>query len=392
METPAPGRHAIQFTGTGSAYFGIWIVNLALTILTFGLYSPWAKVRRLRYFYGNTLVDGSPFEFNGSPVAMLKGRLIAAALLVAYTQSSKVSFSLWAIVVAAIGAALPWLLWKSLRFRLANSSYRGIRFGFDGSLREAYLTFVLPILLFVSPAAFGLLARGQMRTGHAGQAAGWVLGLTGLLSLLSIVIAPWLYLRIKRYQHGNALLGSARFYFSGTAGDSYVLALKAIACAIGAGIVGMLVGGLCGVALFLAMHGPHVADLALGAGGAPSLDWIVPVAAGVVIAYLLVLGIYPIVAALTQNFVWGKTGLDADDFVSTASGLALWRIDIGNFFLVMLTLGLYWPFAVVRNLRYRLSTVRWTGDPATLLAGDAAGKVGATGEEAADLLGFDLGL
>ncbi|MGI9025580.1 MAG: DUF898 family protein, partial [Burkholderiaceae bacterium] len=53
------------FTGTGSEYFKIWIVNLALTLVTLSIYSPWAKVRRLRYFYGNTLLDDSPFEFHG---------------------------------------------------------------------------------------------------------------------------------------------------------------------------------------------------------------------------------------------------------------------------------------------------------------------------------------
>ena len=33
-------------------------------------YSPWAKVRRKRYFYGCTLLEGSSFEYTGSPVAI----------------------------------------------------------------------------------------------------------------------------------------------------------------------------------------------------------------------------------------------------------------------------------------------------------------------------------
>ncbi len=43
-----------KFHGNASEYFGIWIVNILLTIITLSLYAPWAKVRRLRYFYGNT--------------------------------------------------------------------------------------------------------------------------------------------------------------------------------------------------------------------------------------------------------------------------------------------------------------------------------------------------
>ena len=48
----------IRFTGSGSEYFRIWAVNLLLILVTLGLYLPFAKARRIRYFYANTLVDG----------------------------------------------------------------------------------------------------------------------------------------------------------------------------------------------------------------------------------------------------------------------------------------------------------------------------------------------
>jgi uncharacterized membrane protein YjgN (DUF898 family) len=60
-----------EFRGSGAEYFRIWIVNLLLTIVTLGIYSAWAKVRRLRYFYGNTYLDGHSFEFHGRPLAIL---------------------------------------------------------------------------------------------------------------------------------------------------------------------------------------------------------------------------------------------------------------------------------------------------------------------------------
>jgi uncharacterized membrane protein YjgN (DUF898 family) len=55
------------FTGNASEYFRIWIVNLFLTIITIGIYSPWAKVRRLKYFYGNTWLDGHNFDHFKGP-------------------------------------------------------------------------------------------------------------------------------------------------------------------------------------------------------------------------------------------------------------------------------------------------------------------------------------
>ena len=40
----------VIFEGKTSEYFGIWIVNLLLSLLTLGIYSAWAKVRRKKYF------------------------------------------------------------------------------------------------------------------------------------------------------------------------------------------------------------------------------------------------------------------------------------------------------------------------------------------------------
>lgn len=39
------------FHGTGREYFKTWIVNLALTIATQGIYAAWAKVRTRKHFY-----------------------------------------------------------------------------------------------------------------------------------------------------------------------------------------------------------------------------------------------------------------------------------------------------------------------------------------------------
>ena len=50
--TPAPAR--ARFGGNGAEYFRIWIVNVALTLATLGIYSAWAKVRREQYFHRHT--------------------------------------------------------------------------------------------------------------------------------------------------------------------------------------------------------------------------------------------------------------------------------------------------------------------------------------------------
>src|SRR5687767_6793177 len=79
------------FSGTGGEYFRIWIVNILLTVLTLGIFSAWAKVRTMQYFYRNTRLAGASFDYHGNPIAILKGRLLAAILFGSYTAAGMVS-------------------------------------------------------------------------------------------------------------------------------------------------------------------------------------------------------------------------------------------------------------------------------------------------------------
>src|ERR1700761_2616002 len=129
----APTILAVEFRGRGAEYFRIWIVNVALSVLTLGLYSAWAKVRTQRYFYGNTYLAGQSFEYHASAWRILLGRIIALTLLLCYSVSVvlvPVSFGLWLLI---LGAALPWLANSSLRFNARNSSWRNVRFNFTAT-------------------------------------------------------------------------------------------------------------------------------------------------------------------------------------------------------------------------------------------------------------------
>src|SRR5436309_9625224 len=112
-----PGKHhPVQFTADAGEYFRIWIVNLALTIATLGIYSAWAKVRRRRYFYGHTRIDGEGFEYRGRPIAILKGRLIAVAAVALFYGTAHFAPSLiWLLAILTVCAA-PWLIVRSMAF------------------------------------------------------------------------------------------------------------------------------------------------------------------------------------------------------------------------------------------------------------------------------------
>lgn len=129
-----PRTLAVRFTGSGSEYFRIWIVNLLLTVVTLGLYLPFAKVRRLRYFYGNTLVDGQALAFHGQPWAMFRGHVLLMILFGLYAVAGQMSPL--AALIAFVILALIWpALWRAgMAFRLANTSWRGLRFAFRGDV------------------------------------------------------------------------------------------------------------------------------------------------------------------------------------------------------------------------------------------------------------------
>ena len=81
-------KEPFKFTGKAGEFFAIWIVNVALTILTLGIYSAWAKVRTHQYFYGNTFLADASFRYTANPVQILKGRIIAFIVFVMYSVST----------------------------------------------------------------------------------------------------------------------------------------------------------------------------------------------------------------------------------------------------------------------------------------------------------------
>lgn len=134
------------FVGDASEYFRIWIVNLCLTVFTLGLFSAWAKVRKKRYLYSHTLLDGSPFEYLGQPIPILKGRLVAAALAVVwYVCTHFFVHLLWAPALVAL-VALPWVMVRSAAFNARYSAFRNMTFRFSGSYGSAVRALIGPLL------------------------------------------------------------------------------------------------------------------------------------------------------------------------------------------------------------------------------------------------------
>ena len=370
----------VRFVGSGSEYFRIWIVNLLLTLVTLGLYYPFAKVRRLRYFHASTEIGGHPLSFHANPWQMLRGYLLVAALVAVYSLAGRIS-ELGGIVAFVILAGLWPALWhSSLRFRLANTGWRGLRFRFLGSRGGAYKA-LLPGLA----VAFVALALGRLAQPEKGQPPSplvWVLAALPLLALLLLPVMLWL---LRRYQHGHYALAGERTQF--------LVPLRAF---VGLGLrgIGMLVG--MGVLAGVVMAAIVVAAKLSGAGAAkPGLGMLLlplPAMLLVFIALQAVIGSY--FTARLQNLVWNGTRSQHLRFKSRLGFKPLMLLTAKNWLLMIVTLGLYFPFAAVASARLRLDAVGVLAavDPDALLGSGQAADEAAAGDAAGDLLGVDIGL
>jgi uncharacterized membrane protein YjgN (DUF898 family) len=252
----------------------------------------------------------------------------------------------------AIAVALPWLLRNSLRFRLYNSSWRGMRFHFRGSVGGSYRVFLL----------------------------------NGFLTLITLyIMAPFMHQRLKAYQHDNSWFGRTRFSFHARAGQFYLIYLLLLAAIVALIIViskSGLVGGLSAM-VQMQRHGGHVDPRALFRA--------ILIIYGALILTGILIG--PIFHALITNLVWNNTRLGEHRIQCDISPVALMWISLSNFVLVVITLGLFVPWAMVRMVRIQLNAMRFlpAGDLQEFVSAEPE-TLGAVGEEAVTAFDFDISL
>ncbi|HEY2925862.1 YjgN family protein [Piscinibacter sp.] len=381
---PSEHQLGVRFTGSGSEYFRIWIVNLLLTLVTLSLYYPWAKVRRLRYFHTNTLVGGKPLDFHGDPWRMLRGYLLVGLMVVLYSVAGHFSPVAGLVAFLIVAAIWPALLKASMQFRLANTSWRGLRFRFKGSIPDAYramLPLFVPGLMFVA----ALLAVPDQAKPPQWY-GGFVLG----VSFLSLLVLPWLWWNLKKYQHDHYALGPLQTELRASRGAFYGVFLKTFGVSLVVLVVAIVGVAVLGVAGFAGLFAPS---------GGEDRTQIVAVVMAVLLGVVIgLLGVQliprPYFTSRMQNLLWSRTGNRSMRFRSELRFLPLLGLTLKNWVLMLLTLGLYWPFAAVATARMRCEavSVRTRVDPESLVDQVRAGDNDAAGDAAGDLFGLDIGL
>lgn len=308
----------LQFHGDGAKFFGILIVNFILTLLTLGLYYPWARAKTLQYLYGEAEFAGSRFQFHGTGQEMFKGFIkavvIIGVLFIIYTvaqASGNVAIALIGSLIYFLGivAIIPIAIHGGLRYRMSRTSWRGIHFGYRGNLTELVKIVFKGMLLTVF--TFG-------------------------------IYGSWLSINIRNYCIGHIRLGNVRFRYNGNGGDFFWLNFKGV---------------------FLT---------------------------------IITFGIYSFwYAKNLNNYYIDNIKLIQDDnefsFNSTLGAGDIFATGIINYFLIVFTLGLGTPWALLRQIRMVIDNIELDGafNPETVLQTEEA-YTNATGDDMLDML--DIGL
>ncbi len=344
-----------SFTGSASEYFGIWIVNVLLTIVTVGIYSAWAKVRRKRYFYGNTVILGRAFEYHATGKQIFIGRLIVIGFLIVINVGTAIFPPIGIITSIVILAALPWLIKRSLRFNARVTSYRNVRFDFVGTAGGAFVAILLgSFVAFIS------------------------------LGILAPLASRWTW----RYVFNNLRYGDRPFSSDPQLGRLYrVWLLPALIVFLG-GIVFGLVAFIVIIGSVTFMRSSvELTDAQM------TMLSIAGIYAGV-FSYFIVYGLAGLFyRAGVRNVAWSAATLDGrHKLVSDLSRPRYAWIAISNVIVTVLTLSLMRPWAAVRMARYvnEHSGILINGDPGEILSSiEASGA--AISAEYMDMEGFDFG-
>lgn len=370
-------EYRFQFTGNGREYFSIWIVNLLLSIVTLGIYSAWAKVRREQYFHRNTLLDGQPFDYTGNPRSILVGRVLALIIITAGSALQNLNVALALGVTLAFALIYPWAVVRSAKFRARNTRYRNIAFRFTGTTAESvkvYLWLYVALLpMFIYSLYFftdlqQLNAPDADKNGALLQQIGiGALVAMGISLALFALLLPTYLCRARSFLHRHLRYGNAQGDFDGTPGAFY----KALLRVSGVSLIAMILFAIVAIAVRMT--------------GQPSL---------LLFAYAVLLLPSAAYTVHITNTSYGFASIGGQPFVADMKTGSYALLLLKNLLVLIFTLGLAWPWTRVWLARYRLEHLALDATPASIdaILGESQQDQSAFGEEVADFLDFDISL
>lgn len=342
----------VQFSGKGGEFFGIWIVNILLSVITLGIYSAWAKVRTHRYFYGHTRIDGHSFDYLATPIQILKGRILAVIVFFIYTFSISFMPILGLFFALGLIFLMPWIINQGLRFNLRMTRHRNVRFAFKGSYGEAFVNFIL-------------------------------LPIASIFTLY--LLMPYVIKRIDSYIHSNISYGDKPLTVN-LKGETYYL--TALICFVVSSITMVVFMGVLG------LFGLNLLDVenAQNLENSPAMIML-PIF--MMIAYVLMIAIVSAVwHAAIRNHIFDNSHFEGvATFKSELKPVPFAVLLLTNMLAIVFSLGLAYPWTKVRTTKMLADVTNVTIYPGVLnLIDTAQDQQSSFAEEAANVFDIDLSL
>lgn len=336
MDSPItePGEHRLAFSSQWTAWLGLVLGNLLLTIITLGIYRFWARTRERRYLWAATRLGDEALEYTGRGQELLIGAILAFFVLilplvvVSIGAGFAKGLGLDAVALGAqlsIYAVLLWLVyfatWRAMRYRLSRTRWSGIRGAMEGSA-----------------AAYALLA----------------IKMLGLQLITLGFAGPYASARLWNALWSDARLGTLPV----VAQAQWRPLMRIYLTSWGVGLVGLIVVGVVQWQLI----GDHVSFEI----GAPPKAPPPPAAAlqsiGLSLGWLLALALIMLryYAAQWQALIGGLS-LDGLQFRFTATAGDWLRYWLGNAVLVLFTLGIGGLMLPWRHWRFMASHIAADG-------------------------------
>jgi len=352
---------ALSFNGSGMEYFKIWIVNVLLTILTLGLYHPWAKVRNNRYFYANSTLDGRNFEYHATGKQLFVGFLIAMTLFITYVIINQISPTGSLILLAILFLAVPWLILRSMIFNMRMTSFSNVHFDFSGKLGRAYINFfAYPIALYIGLV---LIAIAMTMSISLGGVTAALLGFILAISMLAFLLFSLAFIKKKNTEYfiDHSQYGQGEFKTDVSLKKFMMISLKTMGVAILVMLMTIIVIGTgayatVGIESLMSFTGAEQEPELIAEKMKSLIPFLSIFYLGMILASIFIMA-YSI--TLNRNYVYANTRLDENvTFSSTLKALPLAWVLITNFIAVILTLGLAFPWARVRSARIMLENTQ----------------------------------
>ncbi|MCP4503556.1 MAG: DUF898 domain-containing protein [Deltaproteobacteria bacterium] len=339
----AQNEQLAAFSGNTAEYFRIWAVNICLTLVTFGLYSSWAKVRNQQYFARHTSIGEHSFDYHGDPLAIFKGRLVMGTFFALLMLSQSYSPVLYLLLILALVVASPWLIVKAMAFHTRNHSYRNVRFSFRGSVSGAYLVSLKGFLAYFFTLGLGL--------------------------------PYWQYTQTE-FIVENVQFGDQKFRFKTPIADYFIAFVLMIACYVPAMtvLICSVIGGVFG-------------------GGLPNGLGEIIMVGGILLGYALMLLPVAFMKARMANLLYNGMEVGEHTFLESSQvTLELLKLYLVNAVAVVFTFGLATPWVKVRMARYRCETLKVHNANFLVAEVSPDDDVGALGDAASDFGDFGLEL